>query len=185
MAQSTENEGVIWHFKPLHAPHFGGVHETIIKEAERAANVMFSSPQFWSRIVVTRTRTKTTFSNKPYILLLSLIFLTFERLSRTHQILFTNRYLTKFLCKFWKLKINLSNHCPLRHSSHTLAWATSLRSPLVHLIHYFFFCLILSLRSAYSVGKQLILPIARSPTSPICWHVSFMHQNEKVPSTLA
>lgn len=118
MAQSTENEGVIWHFKPLHTPHFGGVHETIIKEAKRAANVMFSSPQVLSRIVVTRTPTETTFSNKPYILLLSLIFLTFERLSRTHQTLFTNCYLTKFLCKFWKLKINLSNHCPLRHSSH-------------------------------------------------------------------
>lgn len=182
MARSTENERVIWHFKPLHAPHFGGVHETIIREAKWAANAMFSSPQVWSRIVVTRTRTKTTFSSKPYILLLSLIFLTFERLSRTHQILFTNRYLTKLLWKFWKLKINLSNHCPLRHSSHA---GLSYFVTLVHLIHYFFFCLILSLRSAYSVGKQLILPIARSPTSPICWHVSFMHQNEKVPSTFA
>ena len=38
IAQSTANNGVMWHFNPPLVPHFGGVNETMIKAAKRAAN---------------------------------------------------------------------------------------------------------------------------------------------------
>ena len=33
---STANQAIKWHFNPLYAPQFGGVHETMIKAAKRA-----------------------------------------------------------------------------------------------------------------------------------------------------
>ncbi|XP_074645828.1 uncharacterized protein LOC141902087 [Tubulanus polymorphus] len=36
MRHTTANQGVKWYFNPPLAPHFGGVHETMIKSAKRA-----------------------------------------------------------------------------------------------------------------------------------------------------
>ena len=40
IAQSTANKGVMWHLNPPLAPHFGGVHETMIKAAKWAVNAV-------------------------------------------------------------------------------------------------------------------------------------------------
>lgn len=34
--QSTANRGVTWKFNPPGAPHFGGIHEAMIKSAKKA-----------------------------------------------------------------------------------------------------------------------------------------------------
>ena len=43
IAQSTANKGVMWNFNPPLAPHFGGVHETMIKAAKRATNAVLGN----------------------------------------------------------------------------------------------------------------------------------------------
>ena len=36
ISASTANQVVIWHFNLLLAPHFGGIHETVVKAAQQA-----------------------------------------------------------------------------------------------------------------------------------------------------
>ena len=40
---STSNQAVKWHFNPPYAPHFSGVHETMIKAAKRAVYAILSN----------------------------------------------------------------------------------------------------------------------------------------------
>ena len=42
---STANQGVTWHFNPPAAPHFGGVHESMIKAAKQSRGTFeFKTP---------------------------------------------------------------------------------------------------------------------------------------------
>ena len=53
IAQATANKGVIWQFNPPHAPHVGGVHETMIKAAKRAVDVVLGNADVTDEELVT------------------------------------------------------------------------------------------------------------------------------------
>lgn len=53
VAQSTSSRGVIWHFNPPQALHFGGVHESMIKAAKRAVNAVLRNTDVNDEEVVT------------------------------------------------------------------------------------------------------------------------------------
>ena len=41
--ESSANQGIHWHLNPPLAPHFGGVHESIIKSAKKAINAILGN----------------------------------------------------------------------------------------------------------------------------------------------
>ena len=41
--QSTANKGIKWYFNPPLAPHFGGVHESMIKAAKRTISAVLGN----------------------------------------------------------------------------------------------------------------------------------------------
>ena len=51
--QPTATKGVIWHFNPPLAPHFGEVHETMIKAAKRAVNAVLGNADVTDKELVT------------------------------------------------------------------------------------------------------------------------------------
>ena len=43
--KTLANRGIRWQFQPPHAPHFGGVHESMIKSAKRAINSVLGNAE--------------------------------------------------------------------------------------------------------------------------------------------
>ena len=50
---STSNRGVKWHFNPPYAPHFGGVHETMIKSAKKAIQAILGCADITDEELIT------------------------------------------------------------------------------------------------------------------------------------
>ena len=66
IAQSTANKGVMWHFNPPLGPHFGGVHETMIKAAKRAVNALLGNADVTGEELTTAfTGTEALLNSRP------------------------------------------------------------------------------------------------------------------------
>ena len=64
--QSTANQGIKWQFNPPLAPHFGGVHETMIKSAKRAINAILGNADVTDEELITAfTGTEALINSRP------------------------------------------------------------------------------------------------------------------------
>ena len=49
MQQTTKFHPVEWDFNPLHAPHFGGVFEALVKSAKKAIRAILGDADVWDK----------------------------------------------------------------------------------------------------------------------------------------
>ena len=61
--KSAANKGIRWHFNPPLAPHFGGVHETLIKTAKRATYGILSNADITDEELMTAFTGAESFMN--------------------------------------------------------------------------------------------------------------------------
>ena len=66
ITKSTANKGVKWYFNPPLAPHFGGAHEAMIKEAKRAVNAILDDADITDEEIMTAfTEAEALYNSRP------------------------------------------------------------------------------------------------------------------------
>ena len=53
IAAKTSHKGIVWHFNPPGGPHFGGIHESMIKSAKRALNTIVGNAELTDEELMT------------------------------------------------------------------------------------------------------------------------------------